>query len=50
VALIDSFGILPVVDVGPLHAFTGTYGDYRLGQVSRVFPQLRQQVLTDEAP
>ena len=33
-----------------LHAFSGTYGDYLLGKVSRVFPQLRQEVLTDEAP
>ena len=28
-----------------LRAFTGTYGDYLLGKVSRVFPQLRQDVL-----
>jgi isopenicillin N synthase-like dioxygenase len=33
-----------------LNAFSGTYGDYLLGKVSKVFPQLRQQVLTDEAP
>jgi isopenicillin N synthase-like dioxygenase len=33
-----------------LHAFTGTYGDYLLGKVSKVFPQLRQEVLTDEPP
>ena len=33
-----------------LHAFTGTYGDYLLGKVSKVFPQLRSEVLTDEAP
>jgi len=33
-----------------LHAFSGTYGDYLLGKVSKVFPQLRQEVLTDEAP
>jgi isopenicillin N synthase-like dioxygenase len=26
-------------------AFTGTYGDYLLGKVSKVFPQLRQDVL-----
>ena len=31
-----------------LHAFTGTYGDYLLGKVSKVFPQLRGEVLTDE--
>ena len=28
-----------------LRAFTGTYGDYLLGKVSKVFPQLRQDVL-----
>jgi isopenicillin N synthase-like dioxygenase len=33
-----------------LHAFSGTYGDYLLGKVSKVFPQLRREVLTDEAP
>jgi len=33
-----------------LHAFTGTYGDYLLGKVSKVFPQLKSGVLTDEAP
>jgi hypothetical protein len=33
-----------------LHAFSGIYGDYLLGKVSKVFPQLRQEVLTDEAP
>jgi isopenicillin N synthase-like dioxygenase len=30
-----------------LRAFTGTYGDYLLGKVSRVFPQLRHDVLED---
>jgi isopenicillin N synthase-like dioxygenase len=33
-----------------LHAFTGTYGDYLLGKVGKVFPQLRREVLTDETP
>jgi len=33
-----------------LHAFTGTYGDYLLGKVSKVFPQLRREVLADETP
>ena len=33
-----------------LHAFTGTYGDYLLGKVSKVFPQLRREVLTEESP
>jgi isopenicillin N synthase-like dioxygenase len=28
-----------------LRAFTGSYGDYLLGKVSRVFPQLRRDVL-----
>ena len=26
-------------------AFTGTYGEYLVGKVSKVFPQLRQDVL-----
>jgi isopenicillin N synthase-like dioxygenase len=30
-----------------LRAFTGTYGDYLLGKVSKVFPQLRRDVLSD---
>jgi 2OG-Fe(II) oxygenase superfamily/Elongation factor G, domain IV len=33
-----------------LQAHRGTYGDYLLGKVSKVFPQLRREVLTDEAP
>jgi isopenicillin N synthase-like dioxygenase len=33
-----------------LHAFAGTYGDYLLGKVGKVFPQLQRAVLTDEAP
>jgi isopenicillin N synthase-like dioxygenase len=33
-----------------LHAFTGTYGDYLLGKVAKVFPQLQREVLADEAP
>jgi isopenicillin N synthase-like dioxygenase len=28
-----------------LRAFTGTYGEYLLGKVSKVFPQLREDVL-----
>jgi len=31
-----------------LHAFSGTYGDYLLGKVSKVFPQLRREVLTEQ--
>jgi hypothetical protein len=30
-----------------LRAFTGTHGDYLLGKVSKVFPQLRRDVLED---
>ena len=30
-----------------LQAFTGTYGDYLLGKVSKVFPQLRREVLAE---
>jgi isopenicillin N synthase-like dioxygenase len=44
-------------DAGPrrwdgqdLRAFTGTYGDYLLGKVSKVFPQLRQDVLGKGGP
>ena len=33
-----------------LHAFTGTYGDYLLGKVGKVFPQLRREVLAEETP
>ncbi|KYC38948.1 hypothetical protein WA1_33650 [Scytonema hofmannii PCC 7110] len=28
-----------------VHAFRGTYGDYLLGKMSKVFPELRQTVL-----
>jgi isopenicillin N synthase-like dioxygenase len=35
----------PRWDGQDLRAFTGTYGDYLLGKVSKVFPQLRQDVL-----
>jgi isopenicillin N synthase-like dioxygenase len=31
-----------------LRAFTGTYGDYLLGKVSKVFPQLQRDVLLTE--
>ena len=33
-----------------LRAFTGTYGDYLLAKVSKVFPQLRREVLRGDAP
>ena len=32
-------------DRASVHDFSGTYGDYLLGKVSRVFPQLRREVL-----
>lgn len=32
-------------DRSSVHEFQGTYGDYLLGKVSRVFPQLRKDVL-----
>jgi isopenicillin N synthase-like dioxygenase len=35
----------PRWDGQDLRAFTGTYGDYLLGKVAKVFPQLRQDVL-----
>jgi isopenicillin N synthase-like dioxygenase len=30
-----------------VHEFRGTYGDYLLGKVAKVFPQLRREVLTE---
>ena len=35
----------PRWDGADLRAFAGTYGDYLLGKVAKVFPQLRQDVL-----
>ena len=32
-------------DGANIHAFDGTYGDYLLGKVSKVFPELRREVL-----
>ena len=32
-------------DGADLQAFTGTYGDYLLGKVGKVFPQLSSDVL-----
>ena len=32
-------------DGANIHAFAGTYGDYLLGKVSKVFPELRREVL-----
>jgi isopenicillin N synthase-like dioxygenase len=47
---LHSEGGHPRWDGQNLHAFTGTYGDYLLGKVSKVFPQLRREVLTEETP
>jgi hypothetical protein len=35
----------PRWDGQDLRAFAGTYGDYLLGKVAKVFPQLREDVL-----
>ena len=32
-------------DRASVHGFRGTYGDYLLGKVSKVFPELRSAVL-----
>jgi isopenicillin N synthase-like dioxygenase len=40
-----SDGGRPRWDGQDLRAFTGTYGEYLLGKVSKVFPQLRDEVL-----
>ena len=32
-------------DRASVHAFQGTYGDYLLNKVGKVFPELRQEVL-----
>jgi hypothetical protein len=32
-------------DGASVHAFEGTYGDYLLGKIGKVFPDLRQSVL-----
>jgi isopenicillin N synthase-like dioxygenase len=40
-----SGGGRPRWDGQDLRAFTGTYGEYLLGKVSKVFPQLRDEVL-----
>jgi hypothetical protein len=32
-------------DRASVHEFRGTYGDYLLSKVSKVFPELRRQVL-----
>jgi len=40
----------PRWDGQDVHAFTGTYGDYLLGKVSKVFPQLQREVIPGDAP
>jgi hypothetical protein len=32
-------------DHASVHEFSGTYGDYLLAKVSKVFPELRKEVL-----
>jgi hypothetical protein len=32
-------------DRASVHEFNGTYGEYLLGKVSRVFPELHREVL-----
>ena len=34
-------------DQRSVHAFQGTYGDYLLGKVGKVFPELRSEVLSN---
>jgi isopenicillin N synthase-like dioxygenase len=44
---------LPVVEGGDrtsVHDFTGTYGDYVLGKVTKVFPDLAAGAVSDSAP
>jgi isopenicillin N synthase-like dioxygenase len=36
-------------DRASVHEFRGTYGDYLLGKVSKVFPELRREVLAGDA-
>ena len=33
-----------------MHAFEGTYGDYLLGKVGKVFPELRRGLQLGPAP
>jgi hypothetical protein len=35
-------------DRANVHAFEGTYGDYLLGKIGKVFPELGRRVLTRE--
>jgi isopenicillin N synthase-like dioxygenase len=36
-------------DQASVHEFCGTYGDYLLDKVAKVFPQLRREVLTESS-
>ena len=36
-------------DQASVHAFEGTYGDYLLGKVSKVFPELQRAALAGPA-
>ena len=33
-------------DKASVHAFSGTYGDYLLSKVSKVFPELKREVIS----
>jgi hypothetical protein len=37
-------------DFTSVHEFSGTYGDYLLNKVSKVFPELSDEVLQNEEP
>ncbi|MEO6895786.1 MAG: hypothetical protein ABI218_04000, partial [Caldimonas sp.] len=37
-------------DGASVHAFEGTYGDYVLGKVGKVFPELRREVQLGQKP
>jgi polar amino acid transport system ATP-binding protein len=36
-------------DRANVHAFSGTYGDYLLGKIAKVFPELRRSVEVNDA-
>ncbi len=41
-----SLSVDPLFLATPLvHTFAGSYGDYLLGKIGKVFPELQQQVL-----
>ena len=37
-------------DGASVHVFEGTYGEYLLNKIGKVFPELRQEVLEDRSP